>query len=517
VEGIDLERDKSQEKYLDSGDTRWALLATILASGMAFLIGAAISIALPTIQSDLDTNIAGLQWIINSYALSLAVFILIGGSLGDIFGRKRIFNYGIIIFVVGSVLSGLSDSIGRLVAFQAVQGVGAALMVPGSLAIINSCVPEFRRGKAIGQWAGYSGGIGTLGPFLGGWLVQTFNWQAIFFINLPLGVLALWTSIKFIPETMNPDAQGIDWRGTFLIALGLFGLSFGLIRGPLTGWEAPSVLISLTIGVFGLILFIFNELRTINPMVPLKIFRNPLVAGANVMTLFLYFALNGVIFFLVIDFQQFQGYSPIKTGFGLLPPFILITFLSGPAGSLADRIGPRLQMIVGPLIVALGMVLFIFPGVGSNYLFDFLPGLVLFGLGMALVIAPLTKSALAVKRKYSGIASGVNNSVARVAALLAVAVMGAAVVSLFTSQLGAGVRASDLSLSEQQSILVQSDKLGGIKIPDSFGVDSHLKARRAINDSFIFGFRVAMGIGAVLAFFSSITAIISVPSSFRVQ
>jgi len=497
--------------YLGPREIRWVLLATILASGMAFLIGAAVSIALPTIQTSLEASISDLQWIMNAYVLTLAVFILIGGSLGDRYGRKRVFSIGIVVFTLGSLFSGLSHTIEWLIAFQAVMGLGAALMVPGSLAIINSCIPEYRRGKAIGQWAGFSGGIGTLGPFLGGWLVQTFNWQSIFFLTLPFGVIALLTAIRFVPETRNPDASGIDWNGALLISIGLFGISYGLIRGPLDGWNAQSVVAGLGIGAASIPLFLLTEGRAKEPLVPFKIFRKPVVAGANLMTFSLYFALNGVIFFLVLNLQQFQGYSPIQAGLGLLPPFLLITFFSGPAGSLADRIGPRRQMIMGPLIVAAGMALFIPPGIGTDYFRDYMPGLLLFGAGMALVIAPLTKSALAVDNRYSGVASGVNNSIARVAALMAIAALGAVVVSLFSVQLQGHLNASDLTAGEQKQIIDQADRLGGIEIPLSFAKPDRLWARGAIGGSFLTGFRWAMAIGSILALLSSVIAFYTIP------
>jgi EmrB/QacA subfamily drug resistance transporter len=509
--------DSLEESDIEPKQTGWVLFSTVLASGMAFLLGAAISIALPTIQNDLEANISGLQWIINSYTLTLAVFILIGGSLSDIFGRKRIFSYGILIFVMGSLLSGLSDTVEKLIFFQAFQGIGAAFMIPGSLAIINSCIPEFRRGKAIGQWAGYSGGIGALGPFLGGWLVETLGWQSIFFLNVPIGLLAFWSANRFIPESSNPDAGGIDWPGAILIAIGLFGLSYGLIKGPLAGWDNWIVGFSISIGVIMTGLFILFEKRSSKPMVPFKIFKNPLVTGANLMTFLLYFALYGVTFFLVINMQQFQGYSPIKTGLALLPLFLIITFLSGPAGKLSDRIGPRPQMIVGPAIVSMGMALFIIPGVGAKYTIHFLPGLLLFGTGMAIVIAPLTKSALAVEQKYSGVASGVNNSISRVAALMAVALLGAIVVTLFNSHLGAGMRGSGLSPDEQQSIIVQAERLGGIEIPGGFDEENWIIAKKVVNDSFIFGFRWAIALGAFLALMSSVAAALTIPAALKGQ
>jgi len=495
---------------VSSAQGKWILAATILASGMSFLMSTAVSVALPTIQKSLNTSISGMQWIINSYTLTLAVLILISGSLGDLFGRKRIFSYGIIVFVIGSLLSGFSNSIGQLITFQAFTGIGAAMMIPGSLAIINSCFVEEQRGRAIGLWAGFSGGIAALGPFIGGFLVQTISWQSIFFVNVPIGIIAYFTAIKFVPESKNPDARKLDWLGTIFIALALLGISIGLIRGPLAGWSNQFVLFSLISGLIAFIIFIFIENKIKEPMVPFKIFKNPLITGANIATLFLYFALNGVIFFLVLNFQQIQGYSPIAAGLGLLPPIVLITFLSGPAGSLADKIGPRFQMITGPFIVAIGMSLLIFSGINGNYFTRFFPGLVLFGIGMALVIAPLTKSALSVEQKFSGVASGINNAISRIAALMAIAVLGAVVISLFTNNLNETISASALNNQEKTQILSQSDKLGGIEIPTNFNDNDRTTAQNAVNESFVFGFRWAMGISAFLALLSSVIAFFTI-------
>jgi len=345
-------RINSKVEYSTSSKKgRLVLLATILASGMVFIMGTAISIALPTIQKALGADISGIQWIVNAHTLVLASLLLLGGSLGDHFGRKRIFVYGIGIFVIGAILSGLANSVGMLISFQVIQGLGSAMLIPGSLAIINSCFAESHRGKAIGLWSGFSAGLAAFGPFMGGFLVETFGWPSIFFVNAPLGLIAILVALKFVPESKNPDARRLDWPGIFSIVLGLLGLSFGLIRGPLSGWSDPLVIFSLLGGAMSLILFIIIEARSREPMVPFGIFKNPLVTGANIVTLFLYLALNGVIFFLVLNFQQVQNYSPTFAGLALLPPILLITFLSGPAGSLGDKIGPRRQMIAGPLIV----------------------------------------------------------------------------------------------------------------------------------------------------------------------
>lgn len=309
-----------QEYSLNSNTGRWILLATILASGTAFLMGTAVTVALPAIQSYFHSSIASIQWVVNAYLLSLAGLLLIGGSLGDHFGRQRIFLFGMALFSMGAILSAIAGSLEQLIAFQAVEGVGAALMIPQSLAIINACFAENQRGQAIGLWAGLSGGIAVLGPWLGGWLVETFSWRAVFFMAVPLIILALATTLVFVPESRDQEARRLDWLGTLLIFLGLLGLAYGLIHGPGAGWLTPPVLVALIGGIIAAIFFVVAELSQLEPLVPLKVFRNPLVAGANAVTLFLYFALNGVTFFLVLNLQQIQGYSPAEAGLGLLPP-----------------------------------------------------------------------------------------------------------------------------------------------------------------------------------------------------
>jgi EmrB/QacA subfamily drug resistance transporter len=479
------------------------LLATILASGMAFLDGSVVNVALPTIQAKLGVDVSGIQWIVNAYILTLASFILVSGSLGDRYGRKKIFCLGIVLFTISSLLCSLSSNITQLIISRAIQGVGAAMMIPGSLSIINTSFDEKIRGKAIGLWSGLAGGVAAIGPFIGGSLVEVLGWQSIFFINLPIGLLALFITLKYVPESKNNEATKLDLIGTALITLGLFGVAFGLIYGPTYGFFDVKILTSLVLGIVFLIAFIYIEKKTKQPLVPLQIFKSPLVVGANLVTLFLYFALNGVIFFLVLNFQQIQNYSPIYAGMSLLPPILLISFLSGPAGALADKIGPRTPMIIGPLLVSIGLFSFTLTGAGSNYFTSFLPGLLLFGGGMALVIAPLTKSALAVDQKYSGAASGVNNCVARVAALLAIALLGAIIVILFKTNLSSSIQSSSLSFDKQQVITSQQEKLGGIEIPASFTSSESLEAKSIIQQSFIDGFRVIIGLAAMFALLSS--------------
>lgn len=483
---------------------RWILVVTTLTAGMGFLVGSAVSIALPAIQIKLGATLTDLQWILNSYILMLAAFMLIGGSLGDKFGRKKIFTLGIIIFIIGSGLSGFSQDVLQLVFSRVVQGLGAAMMVPACLALINSCFVLSERGKAIGIWAGFSGGIAALGPLIGGWLVESFGWQSIFFIYLPLGLIAFAIAVFYVPRDKLAAHTKLDWRGAVLITLSLLSLSFALIQSPVRGWRHGVILASFAVALITAFLFIINEKRAENPIMPLVIFKKPIVSGANIITFLLYTAFNGVLFFLVLNFQQVQGLSPIKAGLAMLPPVALITLFSGKAGALADRIGPRIPMLIGSFLATLGLALLVVPGTQASYVMHFLPALTLFGAGMVILIPPLTKSALSVEEKWSGAASGVNNAVARIAALVAVSLLGAILLSVFSTQLKASISSSGLTLIQQKEILQQSEKLGAINIPDYFPIEAAVTAREAIQKAFVDGFRWIMAISASLALLSTL-------------
>ena len=497
-----------QQYKVKSTQGRWILAATILVSGMVALLGRSVSIALPTIQSAFNTNIAGIQWVISSYALVIAALILICGLLGDHFGRKRILNLGIVIFVFGCLLSTFAQTIAQLIFFQAVIGLGAVLMLPACLSIINACFIETEKGWAIGLWAGFSGAFGVAGFLIGGWILQIIGWQLIYLINIPIGVIALFITLRFVPETNNPDARGIDWVGTFWLAVGLFGLSYGLIIGPIVGWTDYVTLTSLIVGVLGTLLFLFSQIRSKHPLIPLSIFRDRLVAGANAVTFFLYFSLTGVYVFLVIYFQQLHGYSPLQAGAAMLPPSLLVTLFASKFGSLADRIGPRLPLIVGPTLSAIGIALLTLPGANANYFTQFLPALIIFGTGMIIFVAPITKAALAVDSKYSGVASGVNNAVARISGLMAIAILGALMATVFKSSLNTTLSHAKLTKEQQMQILDQADKVGGVEIPGTFDNTAAVEARQAIQESFVDAFRWAMGVCAALASLSALVSVI---------
>lgn len=492
-------------KQCDTAFARFCVLSgTILATAMASLFGASVSIALPTIQKSLGTTFNNILWVLNSYAIILATFILVSGSLGDYFGRKKVFSYGIVIFIIGSVFAGFSKTITQLISSQVLQGFGAALLIPGSLSLINISIPKINRGRAIGWWAGISGIIAAAGPFVGGWLVETFTWRSVFFFNIPFGIITLLLISKLVPESKNGELKKIDWLGITLIALSLFTISYGLIQASNFGWNNIFILLSIIVGIILLVFFIYSQKVISEPLIPPQFVKRPLVMAANAVTLFLYFALGGVFLFLIINLQQFQGHSPITSGLYLMPMFLIIGFLSGPAGSLADKIGPRLQMILGPFIVAVGIFLLTIPDFSSGYFRELMTGTILIGVGMSLVIAPLTKSALNVRSEYSGVASGVNNAVSRVAGLLAIAILGAVIGTIFTNQLTEGISQSEINSDLEAEIISQSAKLGAIEIPKGLSDSVSEKIEIAIRDSFLQGFRWAMGICATLAFLSSL-------------
>lgn len=493
-----------QQVTLTSLEGKLILISTIIASGMAFLDGTIVNIAVPVIQSTFNASISDMQWVINSYALALAALILISGALGDRYGRKKIFIYGIGIFVFFSFLCSIAYTTSQLILFRSLQGIGAAMMIPGSLSIITTTFAEQVRGKVIGIWSGFAGGVASLGPFLGGWLVQSFGWPSVFYINIPLGILALVLAIRYLPESRNEDAKKLDFAGTFLLFLSLLSISYGLIEAPVYGFTNTLVMGCFFLSIISFVGFIVQEKKVKEPLVPFRIFNTPLVVGANLVTLSLYFALTSIIFFFILNLQQLQNYTPLLAGLGMLPSIIIITFFSGFGGTISDRIGPRIPMIIGPLLVSFGMFLLLIPGTNVNYFIYFLPPLVLVGLGMSLVIAPLTKTALSVDARYSGAASGVNNAISRIAALLAIALLGAVMAFTFTAQLKKEIQTARLTNFEKQTILNQSDKIGAIEIPTTFSTSAKKTAESAVDTSFLQAFRVVIGISAVLALVSGI-------------
>jgi EmrB/QacA subfamily drug resistance transporter len=401
------------------------LLATVLGSGIAFLDATVVNVALPTIGEELDTGISGLQWVVNAYTLTLSGFLLLGGSLGDHYGRRRVFVVGVVWFAVASLLCGAAPNAEALIAARALQGIGGALLTPGSLAIIEASFRPEDRGPAIGAWSGLGGVTAAIGPFLGGWLVQAASWRLIFLINLPLAALVVWVAQRHVPESRDPGAApGIDYAGAALAAAGLAGVVYALTDGPALGWTSAPIVLAGVAGVAALVAFVVWERHSRHPMLPLDVFASRQFTAANLVTFVVYGALGGSLFLLPIQLQRVVGFSPLAAGLALAPVTLVLLLLSSRAGRLSARIGPRLPMTLGPLLVAAGFVLYTRIGPGSDYLTDILPGMLVFAFGLTLTVAPLTATVLAAApAEHIGVASAVNNDVARTAGLLAVAVL----------------------------------------------------------------------------------------------
>ncbi|MGH1563992.1 MFS transporter [Mumia sp. DW29H23] len=401
---------------LRSAPGRWLLLATVLGSSMAMLDGTVVNVALPTIGDDLDAEVEGLQWVVNGYTLALASLILLGGALGDRWGRRRVFVIGVLWFALASLLCGVAPNVETLIAARVLQGVGGALLTPGSLALISASFDPDDRGAAIGAWSGLGGVATAIGPLLGGWLVEAVSWRAVFLLNLPLAAVVVWVCARHVPESRDPDAPAhFDVLGVVLTAGGLAVLTYGLIGSDT--WLAVA-------GLVVLLLFVAQERRSPNPLVPLGLFRDRVFTGANLVTFVVYGALGAVFFLLVVQLQVVAGYSPLAAGAATLPVTILMLLFSSYAGAVGTRIGPRIPMTVGPLVAAAGLLLMLRIGPDASYLTDVAPGVIVFGIGLTILVSPLTTAVLAAAPDHlAGIASGVNNAVARTAQLLAVAAL----------------------------------------------------------------------------------------------
>ncbi|HEY0936326.1 MAG TPA: DHA2 family efflux MFS transporter permease subunit [Trebonia sp.] len=404
---------------------RWALAATVLGSGIAALDATVVNIALPAIGRDFHASVASLQWVIDGYTLPLAGLLLLGGALGDAYGRRKVFLIGIVWFALASLACGLAPDDGFLIAARALQGAGAALLTPGSLAILQASFAPQDRSKAIGAWSGLGGVAAAAGPFLGGWLIGAVSWRLVFFINLPVAVAVLAIAARHVPESRAPGPRPpLDVTGALTISLALAGLTYGLIDASADGWTSPVVLASLAAGVILFAAFCTVELRSSHPMLPLTVFRARQFSAANAVTFVDYAALGGALFLVPVVLQEVSGYSPLQAGMALLPLTAIMLALSARSAALASRIGPRLQMTVGPLLIAAGMALFARVHGSGDYLTQVLPAVLVLGLGLAANVAPLTATALsAAPAEHSGIASAVNNDVARAAGLIAVAVL----------------------------------------------------------------------------------------------
>lgn len=490
----------------------WVLAATILGSSMAFIDGAVVSVALPVMQKELKASVADMQWVVEGYTLFLAALLLVGGSLGDRLGRKRIYGIGIALFTLASVWCGIAPDALQLNIARCVQGVGGALLVPGSLAIISSFFTGEERGRSIGTWSGFTSITTALGPVLGGFLVEHASWRWVFFLNIPLAVAVLAILYTHVPESRDTTVTGkIDLAGAALATVGLGGLVYGLVDSSSRGFGDPLIIGSLVVGALSLALFIFVEARNSHPMMPLNLFHSSTFSGANVLTLLLYGALGGALFFLPFNLLQVQGYSPTAAGSAFLPFVILMFGLSRWSGGLVPKYGARLPLVVGPLIAAVGFVLFALPGIGGTYWTTFFPAIIVLGLGMAVTVAPLTTAVMgAVDARHSGVASGINNAVSRTAGLVAIAALGIVAFGVFSSSLDSRLARVELPAQARQALDSERTKLAGMTVPQGLSAEQGVQIKSAVGEAFIDAFRVNMFIAAGLAVVSALSALVLV-------
>jgi EmrB/QacA subfamily drug resistance transporter len=469
---------------------------------MAFIDSTVVNVALPALQSSLGATVTDVQWVVESYGLFLGALILVGGSVGDIFGRRRIFLAGIVLFAIASAGCGFAANIHQLVFARAIQGVGAAFLVPGSLAIISASFDEKERGRAIGTWSGFTAITTAAGPVLGGWLIQHASWRWAFFINLPLAAAVVAISLRHVPESRSAAAKRVDWLGT-TATVGLGGVVYGLVESTQLGWIHPLVWGTLLIGGICLLGFCFVEARVAAPMVPLTLFQSRTFSGANLLTLFLYAALGFFFFLFPLNLIQVQGYSATATGAAALPLILLIFLLSRWSGGLVAHYGAKLPLIVGPLIATAGFVLFAIPSVGASYWTSFFPAFVVLGLGMAISVAPLTTVVMgAVDQDRAGTVSGINNAVARVAGLLAIAIVGIVMVSAFSASLAQRPIPSRILHTLQSN----RGKLGALEVPAGLDSQASAEIEASIKQAFVYGFRLVILICAGLSLASAACA-----------
>ena len=485
----------------------WILVATILGSSMAFIDSTVVNVALPAIQANFHATVVDVQWVVEAYGLFLGALILVGGSLGDLFGRRLIFVVGIAVFALASAACGAALNIQQLILARSIQGIGAALLVPGSLSIISTAFDQKSRGQAIGTWSGFTAITTAVGPVLGGWLVEHASWRWVFLINLPIAAAVIAISVWQIPESRSASAGPVDWLGGLLATIGLGGLVAGFMESVNVGWRNPLVFGGVIVGAGCLIAFVVVEARSASPMLPLVLFDSRSFSGANLLTLFLYGAM-GIFFFLFpLNLIQVQGYSATGAGAAVLPLILLIFVLSRWSGGLVARYGPTVPLVIGPLLTALGFALFALPSVGANYWKTFLPAVVVLGFGMAVTVAPLTTVVMnSVNQGRVGAASGINNAVARIAGVLAIAILGIVMVKVFGSRLGEKLTELSLPPGVLQQIQAEKTKLADLQGPASLDLDTKAAIANFVKQAFVSGFRVVILICASLSLASAAVA-----------
>jgi EmrB/QacA subfamily drug resistance transporter len=488
---------------LNSAKGRWVMVSSIMASSMAFIDATALNVALPALQSIFHATSSELFWILNAYLLMLTSLMLIGGSLGDKIGHKRVFMSGILIFIIGSAACGFSQNVLSLIIFRMVQGIGGSLMIPESLALISSTINESERGKAIGTWSAVASIVSAGGPALGGALADAGQWRIIFFINAPIGLLALFFLARKVDEVKLDDTvKSIDFVGALTVATGLAALTYGFLSMPLNGVYSLQVFLSLIIGVILLVSFVVVELRAKHPMIPMSIFKNKTFVGVNLLTLFLYAGLGGGMLFLSLNLVQAQGYSQFESGLTLLPFIFLMIILSRYLGRLSDKYGARMFLIIGPIIAGLGLIMLASikqTHGATDYFSTFFPGIFVFGLGMAISVVPLTKTVMSsVGDQLSGTASGINNATTRMSNLFAYAIFGALAVFFFSSGMERRLVNSKLSDSDIELIFSETINLGNAQVPDAIPESHRSEIAAFYKESFIDSYESVMKISGML-------------------
>jgi len=489
----------------------WILAATILGSSMAFVDSTVVNVALPALQRGLGATVSDLQWVVEAYALTFSALLLVGGAAGDRFGRRRVYALGIVLFAGASAACGLAPSAALLVVARAVQGVGAAFLVPGSLALISASFAENERGRAIGTWSGLSAMTTAFGPVPGCWLIDHASWRWAFFLNLPIALATLVLLYRHVPESRDDAARGrLDLPSAALATLGLFGVVFALTESSRAAGREALLWTALALGAASLGAFFVLEARTATPMLPLGLFRARRFSGANLLTFWLYGALAILFLALPLDLIDVQGWSATAAGASLLPFIGIMVALSRWSGGLLDRLGARVPLVVGPSIAGVGFALFTGPGVGGTYWTTFFPPMIVLGVGMAITVAPLTTTVMsAVTQERAGIASGVNNAVSRVAGLLAIALMAIPMVHVFTARMESGLAAGAMRPAIVSSMHAQAERLAAAQPPQGATPAESAAVHRIVADAFVAAFRWLAWAAAALAWLSALTALVA--------
>ncbi len=486
----------------------WVLLAAILGSSMSSVDSTVVYVALPVLQKELGATVVQAQWIVEAYVLLQAALILVGGSLGDRFGRRRIFAFGLCLFAFASALCGLSTTGSQLIGFRALQALGGALLAPSSLAIITAHFDERSRGKAIGAWSGAIALSAAIGPLLGGWLIGAFSWRWAFYINVPIGLITLAVLFWRVPESRDEEAGGrLDWIGASLATLGLGGITFGLIESSNYGLTSPTVLTSVAIGLLSLVAFVYSQSKVAHPMMPLTLFRSSNFSGANLITLLLYGAFSVTLFFMPFNLIQIQGYTPLEAGASLLPISILLGAFSGWAGGLVARFGAKLPLIIGPAIVAAGFLYITQIGIGGSYWTTIFPAVIIMGIGLTIVFAPLSTTVMSsAPMRLSGTASGINNALISTANVLFVSLLGVVALHSFSAAVDKRIQPLELPPLAQQQIEAETVKLANATAPASLNASQQAAVNNIFDLAFVDAFRVLMLFCAGLSFSSAIVS-----------